>query len=59
MTRVRPAPRASSGTPRGHHERVALPWCCKSNAHTVLGGLDSSTMVEFDRRLRVFLGFGA
>lgn len=31
----------------------------KSNAHNVLGRLDSSTMVELERRLLVFLGFGA
>ncbi len=31
----------------------------RTNAHTVLGRLDSSTMVEFERRLLVFLGFGA
>lgn len=31
----------------------------RTNAHTVLGRLDSSTMVEFERRLLIFLGFGA
>jgi mRNA interferase MazF len=31
----------------------------RSNAHNVLGRLDSSTMVEFERRLLVFLGLGA
>lgn len=31
----------------------------RSNAHTVLGRLDSATMIEFERRLLVFLGFGA
>ncbi|WP_416952401.1 type II toxin-antitoxin system PemK/MazF family toxin [Nocardioides sp. T5] len=31
----------------------------RSNAHIVLGRLDSSTMVELERRLLVFLGFGA
>lgn len=31
----------------------------KSNARNVVGRLDSSTMVEFERRLLVFLGFGA
>lgn len=31
----------------------------RNNAHNVLGRLDSSTMVEFERRLLVFLGFGA
>jgi mRNA interferase MazF len=31
----------------------------RSNAHNVLGRLDSSTMVELERRLLVFLGFGA
>lgn len=31
----------------------------RSNAHSVLGRLDSSTMVELERRLLVFLGFGA
>lgn len=30
----------------------------RTNAHTILGRLDSSTMVEFERRLLVFLGFG-
>lgn len=31
----------------------------RSNAHDVMGRLDSSTMVEVERRLLVFLGFGA
>lgn len=31
----------------------------RSNAHNVLGRLDSTTMVELERRLLVFLGFGA
>ena len=31
----------------------------RSNARTVLGRLDSTTLVEFERRLLVFLGFGA
>lgn len=31
----------------------------KSNAHTVVGRLESATLVEFERRLLVFLGFGA
>lgn len=31
----------------------------RSNAHNVLGRLDSSTLVELERRLLVFLGFGA
>lgn len=31
----------------------------RSNAHNVLGRLDSSTMVELERRLLVFLGFGS
>lgn len=31
----------------------------RSNAHNVLGRLDSPTMVELERRLLVFLGFGA
>lgn len=31
----------------------------RSNVRDVPGRLDSSTMVEFERRLLVFLGFGA
>lgn len=31
----------------------------RSNAHTVLGRLEDATLVEFERRLLVFLGFGA
>ena len=31
----------------------------RSNARTVLGRLETSTLVEFERRLLVFLGFGA
>jgi mRNA interferase MazF len=31
----------------------------RSNAHTVLGRLAATTLVEFERRLLVFLGFGA
>ncbi|MBK7721981.1 MAG: type II toxin-antitoxin system PemK/MazF family toxin [Austwickia sp.] len=31
----------------------------RSNAHAVIGRLDSATLVEFERRLLVFLGFGA
>lgn len=31
----------------------------RSNAHAVLGRLESTTLVEFERRLLVFLGFGA
>jgi mRNA interferase MazF len=31
----------------------------RSNAPTVLGRLDATTLVEFERRLLVFLGFGA
>jgi mRNA interferase MazF len=31
----------------------------RSNAHTVLGKLEATTMVELERRLLVFLGFGA
>jgi mRNA interferase MazF len=31
----------------------------RSNAHTVLGKLEAMTMVELERRLLVFLGFGA
>jgi mRNA interferase MazF len=31
----------------------------RSNAHTVLGKLEAATMVELERRLLVFLGFGA
>ena len=31
----------------------------RSNAHTVLGRLEATTLVEFERRLFVFLGFGA
>ena len=30
-----------------------------SNVGTVLGRLDPTTLVEFDRRLLVFLGFGS
>lgn len=30
----------------------------RSNAHSVLGQLESTTLVEFERRLLVFLGFG-
>lgn len=30
----------------------------RSNAHTVVGRLEATTMVEFERRLLVFLGFG-
>lgn len=31
----------------------------RSNVHTVLGRLEATTLVEFERRLLVFLGFGA
>ena len=31
----------------------------RSNARTVLGRLDATTLVEVERRLLVFLGFGA
>ncbi len=31
----------------------------RSNARTVLGSLEATTLVEFERRLLVFLGFGA
>jgi mRNA interferase MazF len=31
----------------------------RSNARTVVGRLQAPTMVEFERRLLVFLGFGA
>lgn len=31
----------------------------RSNARDVLGRLESSTMIELERRLLVFLGFGA
>lgn len=31
----------------------------RSNAHAVLGKLEATTMVEIERRLLVFLGFGA
>lgn len=31
----------------------------RSNAHAVLGRLEATTLVEFERRLLVFLGFGA
>ena len=31
----------------------------RSNARTVLGRLEATTLVEFERRLLVFLGFGA
>ena len=31
----------------------------RSNAHTVIGRLEATTLVEFERRLLVFLGFGA
>lgn len=31
----------------------------RSNAHTVVGRLQATTLVEFERRLLVFLGFGA
>lgn len=31
----------------------------RSNAHGVLGHLEAATFVEFERRLVVFLGFGA
>jgi mRNA interferase MazF len=31
----------------------------RSNAGTVLGRLEATTLVEFERRLLVFLGFGA
>jgi mRNA interferase MazF len=30
----------------------------RSNAHAVLGSLESSALVEFERRLLVFFGFG-
>lgn len=30
----------------------------RSNAHTVIGQLGTATLVEFERRLLVFLGFG-
>jgi mRNA interferase MazF len=30
----------------------------RSNAHTVLGRLEATTLLEFERRLLVFLGFG-
>jgi mRNA interferase MazF len=31
----------------------------RSNAHAVVGKLEAATLVEFERRLLVFLGFGA
>lgn len=31
----------------------------RSAAHTVLGRLEATTLVEFERRLLIFLGFGA
>ncbi len=31
----------------------------RSNAHAVVGKLEATTLVEFERRLLVFLGFGA
>lgn len=31
----------------------------RSNVHTVLGRLEATALVEFERRLLVFLGFGA
>lgn len=31
----------------------------RSNAHAVVGRLGATTLVEFERRLLVFLGFGA
>jgi len=31
----------------------------RSNAHTVVGRIEATTLVEFERRLLVFLGFGA
>ena len=31
----------------------------RSNARAVVGRLDATTLVEFERRLLVFLGFGA
>ena len=31
----------------------------RSNVHAVVGRLETTTMVEFERRLLVFLGFGA
>jgi mRNA interferase MazF len=31
----------------------------RGNAHTVLGRLEATTLVEVERRLLVFLGFGA
>ncbi len=31
----------------------------RSSAYTVVGRLDAATLVEFERRLLVFLGFGA
>lgn len=30
----------------------------RSNAHLVIGRLEATTLVEFERRLLVFLGFG-
>jgi hypothetical protein len=30
----------------------------RSNAHAVIGRIEATTLVEFDRRLLVFLGFG-
>jgi mRNA interferase MazF len=31
----------------------------RGNAHAVIGRLETATLVEFERRLLVFLGFGA
>lgn len=31
----------------------------RSNAHAVVGRIEATTLVEFERRLLVFLGFGA
>jgi mRNA interferase MazF len=31
----------------------------RSNAHAVIGRIQATTLVEFERRLLVFLGFGA
>ena len=53
---------ANEGNGLGHDSYLMIDKMTtvrRSNARTVLGRLESTTLVEFERRLLVFLGFGA
>lgn len=60
LIRVRVEARADNGLDQDSFLMVEkITTVRRSNAHNVLGRLDSSTMVELERRLLVFLGFAA